>query len=90
MPRNNGNWWYRELAERGSDYLPIFTANHPPLIDYLKNLKIIGKKELKSKNQLFVEILDKLWFLLNFSQPHIVIWGLLLSTMLISRLVPYG
>lgn len=82
VSRNRIDWWVRE---RVTDYLPIFTADHQPLIDYLKRQKIIGKKERGSTNKVLVEVLDILWSLLHFAEPHIVIWGLLITAILISR-----
>ncbi|XP_046656178.1 lipase maturation factor 2-like [Daphnia pulicaria] len=78
-----GNWWKRT---RVSDYLPTFSANHEPLIKYLENLKIIGTPEIPLTNNLLASFLDKIWEICSSTEPHIFIWGLLLSAFVVTRL----
>ncbi|XP_057381107.1 lipase maturation factor 2-like isoform X2 [Daphnia carinata] len=80
---DTGNWWKRT---RVSDYLPIFSSDHEPLIKYLENQRILGQPDITLTNTLLASFLDKVWVICNATEPHIFIWALLVSSFVVTRL----
>ena len=77
------NWWTRE---RTSDYLPIFSATHQPLIDYLVKYKIIRYTDIPVTNTTLASFLDSIWNYINVMEPHVFIWTIIITALAISRL----
>ncbi|XP_032795513.2 lipase maturation factor 2 isoform X2 [Daphnia magna] len=77
------NSWKRT---RVSDYLPIFSSDHEPLIKYLENQRILGQPDITLTNTLLASFLDKVWVICSATEPHIFIWALLVSAFVVTRL----
>jgi len=65
------DWWYRE--EQG-EYMPIFTKDHKPLVDFLSSQGIVGSSEVKGNSAVSL-FLDSLRDLSKLTPPHIQIWS---------------
>jgi hypothetical protein len=73
--RKSANWWRRRKA---TDYLPAYSADNKPLIDYLTKLKLLGHSDrLENSNLTLKYMLDIIWsFFESFLEPHFLIWAL--------------
>lgn len=70
---NTHAWWTREKME---EYFPIFSQDHPPLIEYLTKMKILQEKPgFKITNEPFKLILDNLRFLVGKVEASLFLWG---------------
>lgn len=65
-------WWTRKRIE---DYMPIFTKDHLPLVEYLSKLKIIQDKSSKITNERLKSILDVIRGLVSKIKAHLFLWG---------------
>uniref|UniRef100_A0A6M2DWC1 Lipase maturation factor n=1 Tax=Xenopsylla cheopis TaxID=163159 RepID=A0A6M2DWC1_XENCH len=74
-------WWTREKV---GEYFPVFTIDHPPLLDYLKNMNIIQypNKETKPVSPIFKTILDRLRFLICYFDGSFLLWFIFLCLMI--------
>ncbi|XP_014237440.1 lipase maturation factor 2-like [Trichogramma pretiosum] len=68
------SWWVRE---RKNEYLPIFSRDHPPLIEYLTNMKVIisSNNHPKVTNKTLKIALDLIRSLVNKVEPPLLLWG---------------
>ena len=73
--RKSANWWRRRKA---TDYLPAYSADNKPLIDYLTKLKLLGQSDrLENSNLTLKYMLDIIWsFFESFLEPQFLIWAL--------------
>ncbi|XP_032666182.1 lipase maturation factor 2-like [Odontomachus brunneus] len=68
-------WWTREKL---GEYFPIFSRDHPPLIEYLKKMKIIQEKpSSKITNEPAKLILDNLRSLVGKMEACLLLWSIL-------------
>ena len=66
-------WWTRE---RINDYFPVFSRDHPPLIEYLTKMKILQDKPYpKVTNNTLKVALDFLRSLVNKVEATLLLWG---------------
>ncbi|GLG99407.1 Lipase maturation factor [Gryllus bimaculatus] len=67
-------WWTRS---KQSEYLPIFSRDHPPLLEYLRKLKILSD-EIKEPPVVpwLKYVLDRLRFLFSQVEPSILLWSI--------------
>jgi len=66
------DWWTRK--EHG-EYLPIFTKDHKPLVDFLTSQGILGKEPEKESSHLVSVLLGAVRHLSTLAPPHIQIWS---------------
>lgn len=72
---NTHAWWTREKV---GEYFPIFSQDHPPLIEYLKKMKILQEKpSTKVTNEPLKLILDNLRSLVGKTEACLLLWGVL-------------
>lgn len=77
--RWSGPWWTREKV---GEYLPIFSRDHPPLLDYLRNIKILtGASQEGTDSGSHVApwlkaLLDRLRYLVSLVEPSILLWSI--------------
>lgn len=68
-------WWTREKV---GEYFPIFSRDHPPLIEYLKKMKIIQEKSSpKITNEPVKLVLDNLRSLVGKMEACLLLWSVL-------------
>ncbi|CAL4069830.1 unnamed protein product, partial [Meganyctiphanes norvegica] len=75
-----GLWWKREQDE---DYLPIFTVDHPPLVEYLRKIGTIGTMDIPVTNQPLVNLLDTIRSSAEIITPEQMLWSLFITGILI-------
>ncbi|PSN35844.1 Lipase maturation factor 2 [Blattella germanica] len=73
--RTSGTWWTREKV---GEYFPIFSRDHPPLIDYLRKVKLLpDASETDSEVAPWLKaILDRLRHLVSHLESSILLWSL--------------
>ncbi|CAK9830486.1 Lipase maturation factor 2 [Anthophora retusa] len=70
---NKQAWWTREKVE---EYFPIFSRDHPPLIEYLSKMKIIqDKPAFKVTNEPLKLLLDSIRSLVYKVEASLLLWG---------------
>ncbi|KAK0163832.1 hypothetical protein PV328_002522 [Microctonus aethiopoides] len=70
---NDQSWWSREHV---GEYFPIFSRDHPPLLDYLTKMKVLPDKTVvKVTNELLKSILDTIRMLLGKAEPSLLLWS---------------
>jgi len=58
------------------EYFPIFSRDHPPLIEYLTKMKILQEKSaIKVTNQTLKLILDTSRSLVSKIEPSLFLWA---------------
>ncbi|XP_015590063.1 lipase maturation factor 2 [Cephus cinctus] len=73
--KSNGQaWWTREKV---TEYFPVFSRDHPPLIDYLTKMKIIQEKPMvKVTNKPLKIVLDSIRSLIIRFEASLLLWGI--------------
>jgi len=78
--RWSGPWWTREKV---GEYFPIFSRDHPPLLDYLRNMKILteaseqGSMDSESQVSPWLKaLLDYLRYLVSCVEPSLLLWSI--------------
>lgn len=79
--RASGSWWKRTHE---GDYLPIFTVDHAPLVEYLRKIGTIGTMDIPATNQPLQHGLDMIRGWINFAAPEVLLWGLFVTACLIT------
>ncbi|KAK3928755.1 Lipase maturation factor 2 [Frankliniella fusca] len=75
--RWSSSWWTREKV---GEYFPIFTRDHPPLLDYLNTMKVISPSYKESDpNTLLKFILDFIRSFVVYVEPSILIISLFIT-----------
>lgn len=70
---NKQAWWTREKI---GEYFPIFSHDHPPLIEYLSKMKIIQDKSIfKITNELLKLFFDSIRSLIHKIEASLLLWG---------------
>lgn len=69
-------WWKRTLED---DYLPIFTVDHAPLVEYLRKIGTIGTMDIPATNQPLQQVLDTIRSYVNTVDPALLLWGIFLT-----------
>ncbi|XP_045118153.1 lipase maturation factor 2-like [Portunus trituberculatus] len=72
----SGRMWKRT---REDDYLPIFTVDHAPLVEYLRKIGTIGTMDIPATNQPLQHGLDNVRAFINSFDPPLVLWTLLVT-----------
>ncbi|KAL7630689.1 UNVERIFIED_CONTAM: hypothetical protein RMT77_018233 [Armadillidium vulgare] len=75
------NWWRREHVE---EYMPTYSKDHKPFLDYLRRMKLIEENERPPKNQILVKFLDSSRETFNILEPHMVIFSLYIAALLVA------
>lgn len=71
--RQSSSWWTREKV---GEYFPIFSRDHPPLIEYLTKMKIIQEKPLDhSVNPTLKLILNSVRSVIGKVEPSLLLWS---------------
>lgn len=60
------------MRERKGEYFPIYSADHPPLLDYLKQQKLIGARDWPVRTHWLASGLRALRTSLD---PSVFIWS---------------
>lgn len=77
-------WWRREKV---SEYFPVFSKDHPPLLDYLRNLNIISPDQKEPVVTPWIKaILEQLRSLFNKVEPGLLLWSIFLAGLSITIL----
>ncbi|CAB3385586.1 Hypothetical predicted protein [Cloeon dipterum] len=71
-PWEKSAWWTRK---KESEYFPMFSATHKPLLEYLQKLNLVNVKDWPLKNQYLVTILDSIRAIFQATDPVVSIWG---------------
>lgn len=67
-------WWKRE---KQSEYLPIFSRDHPPLLDYLRKLKIVSQDIKEPPVTPWLKyVLDRLRYIFSQLEPSLLLWSI--------------
>jgi len=76
------NWWTRD---RSGEYMPIFSATHPPLVDFIKKLGYLEPDLAKNTvlNHSLKNVLDSVRSFTKSYRPEYIIWSSLLSFLLL-------
>ena len=73
----SGTWWTREKV---GEYFPVFTRDHPPLIDYLRNMKLLPESDADSASKQVAPwlkaLLDQLRFLVSHVESSLLMWSI--------------
>jgi len=74
---SKGEWWSRK---KDKEYMPIFSKDHPPLVEFVKNLGYLDA-DLKATEQskVLALSLDKIREAFEGTRPEYVIWGALIA-----------
>lgn len=72
----SGRVWKRT---REDDYLPIFTVDHAPLVEYLRKIGTIGTMDIPATNQPLQQGLNNVRSFVNSFDPPLVLWTLLVT-----------
>ncbi|XP_046465996.1 lipase maturation factor 2 [Neodiprion pinetum] len=71
--RHSSTWWTREKI---GEYFPIFSKDHPPLLEYLSKMKIIqDKPDEQSVNPSLKLILDSLRAVVGRVEASLLLWS---------------
>jgi hypothetical protein len=86
---SKGEWWSRK---KDKEYMPIFSKDHPPLVEFVKNLgytdsdvKVDSSESSKLLNLSFEKIRESF----DGTRPEYIVWGAeiaLLAIIFTSRL----
>lgn len=67
------SWWTRE---RVGEYFPIFSRDHPPLLEYLTKMKILkDDKVVPVTNDILKTVIDALRALINKIEASLLLWS---------------
>ncbi|XP_021963307.1 lipase maturation factor 2 [Folsomia candida] len=76
-----GDWWTRK---RDKEYMPIFSKDHAPLVDFIKNLGYLDKDvQTPKESQFITEMLDSIRTLTEVGRPEFIVWGAIASLLAI-------
>lgn len=75
-----GVWWKRRLE---GDYHPIFTVDHAPLVEYLRQIGTIGTMDIPATNQPFQHALHSLRTYVSALDPAMFLWCLCITACVI-------
>ncbi|XP_043198942.1 lipase maturation factor 2-like [Amphibalanus amphitrite] len=75
------SWWQR--SKTGEEYLPVFSAEHKPLLDYLKQLNVIGLPKETTDNPTLIGLLDAIRATLDQWEARNLVWSVLLALWLV-------
>ncbi|XP_033224978.1 lipase maturation factor 2-like [Belonocnema kinseyi] len=71
--KNSQAWWTREKV---GEYFPVFSRDHPPLLEYLAKMKIVQDKPApKVSNEPVKFVLDHLRAMVSKIEASILLWG---------------
>nr|XP_018910530.1 PREDICTED: lipase maturation factor 2-like [Bemisia tabaci] len=69
------DWWTRK---REGEYLPVFSKDHPPLLEYLRAQNILTSSKPKSITHPTVkEVLEKTRTIITAVEPYVLMWSLI-------------
>nr|CAD7577158.1 unnamed protein product [Timema californicum] len=75
-----GSWWTREEVR---EYFPIYSRDHAPLLDYLRNLKILPEKGAAAPpskvNFVVRAVLDNLRLFETHVESSILLWSIFMA-----------
>ncbi|XP_059468392.1 lipase maturation factor 2-like [Neocloeon triangulifer] len=66
-------WWTRV---RKADYFPIYSVDHPPLLDFLKQHKVLGAKDWPLRSHWLASLLEMIRTKLD---PSVFTWSILMA-----------
>ncbi|XP_043273217.1 lipase maturation factor 2-like [Venturia canescens] len=70
---NDQTWWTREKV---GEYFPIFSQDHPPLLEYLAKMKIVqNKSQVKVTNEGLKKVLESVRSLLGRVEASLLLWS---------------
>ncbi|KAG8036745.1 hypothetical protein G9C98_004067 [Cotesia typhae] len=74
---NRESWWTREKV---GEYFPIFSRDHPPLLEYLKKLNILqDKATIKITNKMLKTVLDYMRMVTEKIEPSLLVWSIFIA-----------
>ncbi|KAK7086730.1 Lipase maturation factor 2 [Halocaridina rubra] len=76
----SGLWWKRDLE---GDYLPIFTVDHAPLVEYLRKIGTIGTMDIPATNQPLQNLLDLIRSFICIVDAELLLFSLFLTACII-------
>ncbi|RZF35032.1 hypothetical protein LSTR_LSTR009624 [Laodelphax striatellus] len=71
--RASKTWWTREKV---GEYFPVFSKDHPPLLDYLTNMNILSPRK-STVSPVIKGILDQLRAAFTKVDPCLLLWSIL-------------
>lgn len=75
--RWGSSWWTREKV---GEYFPIFTRDHPPLLDYLNNMKVLSPSVKEEPPvALLKNVLDYIRSFVSMVEPSILLISLFIT-----------
>ncbi|XP_063985646.1 lipase maturation factor 2-like [Diachasmimorpha longicaudata] len=70
---NQQSWWIREVV---GEYFPIFSRDHPPLLEYLGKMKILkDEKEVTVTNDVLKSLLGAIRAIVNKVEASLLLWS---------------
>lgn len=64
--------------------MPIFSKDHAPLVDFIKNLGYLDKDvQTPKESQFITEMLDSIRTLTEVGRPEFIVWGAIASLLAI-------
>ena len=75
--RWSSSWWTREKL---GEYFPIFTRDHPPLLDYLSSMKVLSSSAKEDEPIAWLKmILDLIRSSVIYVEPSILLISLFIT-----------
>lgn len=71
---SSSQWWTRK---RVGEYFPVFSRDHPPLLEYLVKMKIVQSKSTPKVTNTYLKlILDYLRLITSKIDASFLLWGI--------------
>lgn len=83
-PGGGGDWWQR--SQTAEPYLPVFSADHQPLLDYLRQLQLMDLPAETSDSPALIGLLDAVRAALEPWEARTLIWAVMLAVWLAGAL----
>ena len=75
-----GAWWNRKHID---DYMPTFTVDHAPLVEYLRKMSVLGKSEIPVTNLYLASGLDIIRTYTSVANSVVLLWSLFFTALAI-------
>lgn len=74
------NWWTREHS---GEYMPTYSKDHAPLLDYLRKMKLVDQKDIRVKNKFLAQMLDTIRSVFEILENHYTILSLFVAALVV-------
>lgn len=63
--------------------MPAFSADHAPLLEYLRNLQLIGTRDVRVKNEFAKMCLDAVREVFTILENHLTVFSLFIAAFVV-------